>query len=156
MTPVNFLHGHPGPSETRPPIFCIHSSLGAATYNSRTAILSILDHVLLRGGCTVSMRPQESLPGRGLPCCRLPWPRAALRRDFSPDSMVKVCVHITPELRCGVCRILACPLQYSVATWQSWATTGSSTGISQPSLAQVHAALGECLSTNSTGQIEVA
>ena len=151
--------GHPGPSETRPPIFRISSSLGAATNNCRKAVLSILDHVLLRDGCTILMRPQlkENLPGRGLPCCRPPRPSTALRRDFSPDSTVKVCVHITPEPRCGVCRILACPLQYSVAAQQSWATAGSSSvGISQSSLAQVHAASGECLSVNSAGQIEVA
>lgn len=148
--------GHPGPSETRPPIFCISSSLGAATTNSRKAVLSILDHVLLHDGCTISARPQERLPGRGLQAAGQPCSSTALRRDFSPDSMVKVCVHIMPEPCCSACRILACSLQYSVATRQSWATAGSSARISQPSLAQVHAALGECLSANSTGQIEVA
>lgn len=145
--------GQPGPLET---IIFISSSLGAATNNSRKAVLSVLDHLLLHDGCTILMRPRESLPGGGLPCCRPPPPSTALRRDLSPDSTVKVCVHITPEPCCGGCRILACPLQCSVAAWQSWAMAGSSTGISQPPLAQVHAASGECLSANSTGQIEVA
>lgn len=50
--------GYPGPSDTRPAIFCISSSLGVATNNSRKNVLSILDYVSLYDVCTILMRPQ--------------------------------------------------------------------------------------------------
>lgn len=47
-------------------------------------------------------------------------------------------------------------MQCSIATQHSWAMAGSKERVAQSSLAQVHAASGECLSVNSIGQIEVA
>lgn len=142
--------GHPGPSETRPP-----SSASVVAWEWLLITAEKLSCLCLTMSYCIMVAGFDETSGE------LVWQRTAMLQatmawDFSPDSMVKVCVHIVPEPCCGVCRILACPPQCSVATRQSWAMAGSSVGISQPSLAQVHAASGECLSANSTGQIEVA
>lgn len=57
---------------------------------------------------------------------------------------------------CSVLRSRARSVQLSIAPRRSWAMAGSKAEIAQPSLAQVQAASGECLSVKSTGQTRVA